>query len=428
MKTVFSSATRLKTQARLCAFLLVAFIAFGLTACQQGNESGVKRPSDEQITSAVKTQLQGNDEIQNLSQADIATRDGIVTFDGDTDNLLAKQLATQLAENVKGVRSVVNNLKITTTRPDSDIKTDVDEALSTDPATEDMKLNTSVDNGLVTIKGVSDSWQASKLVEHIVKGVKGVQEVQNNLIVHFNADRLTRDIKSEVQHMLRWDARLDDAQINVNVTDDKVVKLSGKVGSAYQKDLAMQVAHVRGVKDVQADELEVEPSITSAMRRDIMAENINSGQISSAIKDAMKYDPRVTAKNVQVEVEDGVVSLSGTVFNLNEKLAAGQDAKNTMGVKKLNNDIKVERRVVVRPKTPTTDQAITERVKSIFSRDPYVSPAGMEVHVNDGVVTLSGTTQSNFLKKHYKELASNVKGVIAVQSDITVSSSESTNS
>lgn len=425
--TVFSSGTIRKAHKYLSSLLLIVLFAAGSLACQRGAESTVKRPSDDQITSAVKTQLSNIDGLKKADRIEISTHNGVVTLKGETENLLIREQATEVAENVKGVRSIINNLTVSASRPDSAIEMDVDNALSTDPATEDMEISTTVKNGLVTMKGVASSWQESQLAGKIVKSVKGVTAVQNNLIVHYNTDRRSRDIATEVKHMLRWDARLDDAEINVDVADDNVVKLSGKVGNAYQKDLAMQVAHVRGVKEVQAQQLEVEPSITNAMRREQMNENINDGQIASAIKDAMTYDPRVTAKDVQVKVEEGIATLSGTVFNLNEKLAAGQDAQNTMGVKKVSNTISVERRVVVRPAVPTTDKAIAGRIKAVFARDPYVSPAHIDVKVNKGVVSLTGTARTGFLKNHYRKLASNVKGVIAVHSDITVSSTGNNN-
>lgn len=422
--TVFSSVTLLKVNRYITSLLLIALFAAGASACQQNTQSTMKRPPDKQITSAVQNKLKNLNGLKKaVNNIKVSTHAGVVTLKGETANLLTRERATRLAENVKGVRSVINNLNVASTRPDNEIEMDVDNALSTDPATEDMEVNATVKNGLVTLKGVASSWQESQLAGKIVKSVRGVQAVQNNLIVHYNTGRSPRDIQAEVKHMLRWDARLDDAKIKVNVTSDKIVNLSGQVGSAYQKDLAMQVAHVRGVEDVQAQHLEVEPAITGAMRRDPMSEDINDGQITAAIKDAMTYDPRVTAEDVQVRVEDGRATLSGTVFNLNEKLAAGEDAHNTMGVEQVSNNISVERRVVVRPAVPTTDEAIADRVEAVFVRDPYVSPVNIEVKVNRGVVSLSGTARTRFLKTHYRELASKVKGVIAVQSDISVPSS-----
>jgi len=54
------------------------------------------------------------------------------------DNLLARERAARIAETVKGVRAVANNISVVpaATRSDEDVATDVGISLGTDPATD----------------------------------------------------------------------------------------------------------------------------------------------------------------------------------------------------------------------------------------------------------------------------------------------------
>lgn len=88
---------------------------------------------------------------------EIGASNGVVKLSGAIDNLLAKQRATDIAEGVSGVVSVINNLKVTVDRPDEAIQTDVARALSTDPATERWEIAADVNNGKVTLTGSVDS-------------------------------------------------------------------------------------------------------------------------------------------------------------------------------------------------------------------------------------------------------------------------------
>ena len=75
----------------------------------------------------------------------------------------------------------------------------------------------------------------------------------------------------------------------------------------------------------------------------------------------MHVDPRVKAFSPDVTVEDGVVILGGSVGNLKAKTAAAQDAKDIVGVWRVDNLLKV------RPKERPTDAEMQKQLKAALS-------------------------------------------------------------
>jgi osmotically-inducible protein OsmY len=66
------------------------------------------------------------------------------------------------------------------------------------------------------------------------------------------------------------------------------------------------------------------------MRRGHPCATRSDSDLETAIRDAFRYDPRLSPFNPQVRVKSGTVTLRGKVDNLQAKRAAGQDAQNTV--------------------------------------------------------------------------------------------------
>lgn len=406
------------TQLKLSKLLLsLTLVIFTFSACQQ-KEQEVEVPSDAEITEAVKSQFSSSEAIP-AEEIQVETEEGIVTLNGSISNLLAKKRATEMAQSIHGVLSVVNNLIITESRPDEAVENDIAEAIATDPATEFWEITASVNNGVARLKGVVDSWQEKQLAGTLAKGVKGVKEVKNTIIVNPKVARSDEQIKKEVKQTLMMNSRIRDNMIEVQVDSGRVA-LSGAVGSAYEKQLASDVAHVTGVESVEADLLEVHPEYRSEMLENDQLSVLTADQIKDAIQRALAYDPRVPEEKIEVTVEGETAILSGTVNNLNTKLSAESDARHTAGISSVENNISVEQKVIVEPETPVTDDAIKSRIILAVQRDPYVEEAALTVSVESGLVTLEGDVNSEFEKEQIEKLASNVKGVIAIDNNLKI--------
>lgn len=409
-----------KTILKSLAIFLLAFI---LAACGSGDpQPADELPSDASIESAISDRLASSPFVTGEDSLVATAEDGVVTLTGTATSILAKEKATEISRAASGVLSVVNNVKVVSTRPDEAIAADITRALQTDPATEALEIVVGeVNNGVVTLKGAAESWQEKRLAGQVARGVKGVTAVRNNVLVNYVEARDDTQIEQEINQVLRFDSRLGSARINVDVRND-TVSLSGSVGSATEKHLASELAHVTGVEAVEADLLEVHPEYENSLFANEAASRLSSTDIEAAVNRALVYDPRVTADSITVSVSDGTATLTGTVEEIGAKLAAAADARNTAGVARVQNDIEVVRKIVVEPEVPTSDEAIRTRVKEAITRDPYVENSNVTVFVEEGLVALSGEVGSEFERSRIEQLAEKVKGVLAVTNSLSVNS------
>jgi osmotically-inducible protein OsmY len=368
---------------------------------------------DQDITLAIETELLLARGV-TLDPIDVETHLGVVTLSGSTDNILAKERAGRIASMVKGVRAVVNHLSVKPApRPDDAIRTDVVQALTLDPATESWEVGVTVEDGAVTLSGEVDSWQEKHLAARVAKGVRGVRSLDNQLRIDTAAERPDLEIEREIESAHLWDVRLDDALIDVSVEDGEVT-LSGSVGSAYEKNLAIIDSWVRGVRSVNAEKLDVDWLQRDEMLRQSRFRQKTDEEIGRAVRDAWLFDPRVASFRPQVDVHKGVVTLTGVVDNLKAKRAAAQDAANTSGVWRVKNYLKV------RPVVERADTEVAEDIRSRLLLDPYVDRFDLTVTVDDGVARLSGEVDSYFEKWQAEDVAARTRGVVRVEDRLEV--------
>lgn len=401
----------------LLTFIMIASQANGIA--QENNYNGEGQPTDSEITAAVTDELKLTRGIES-DGISVATENGIVTLSGTADNLLTKSRAESVVSATKGVRSIINRIEVENSRTDQAVAMDVEDALFADPATDTWEIQSSVNEGVVTLSGTVNSWQEKELAATVVKGVDGVTGIVNNISVDYTGDRPDIEILNEVKSAMAWNVRLDDGLIDVSVADG-VVDLGGKVGSLYEKNLATTIAHVAGVKKVNTSNLEIDSEARDEMERNDFLVDKSDSDIEEAIMDALQRHPRVHAENIEVEVNNNVASLSGTVDNLKAARAAAEVANNTRGVIATDkNALAVENKIVVTPDVNIYDEEIRQDVEDAFARDPYLSEIEIETYVEAGVVTLGGTTDTYFEKYQADDVASTVNGVKDVVNNIEV--------
>lgn len=394
---------------------MMALAALGLVLMATPLSAQEEPLSDQAIADAVSDELFSDFAVTGEA-VDVLVSDGIVTLTGVTDNLLTKERAARIARAVKGVSSVVNSIAVIppVTRTDAQIRDDVKAALLTDPATASYQVTVSVKDKAVALSGEVDSLAERMLAEKAAKGVRGVTAVNNEITVDYQEQRADRDIRNDIVQRLKWDVLVDHILIEVAVNNGDVV-LSGTVGSAAEKNRAIVDAWVSGVKSVSADDLDVERwARDEDLRGDKYVEKTDA-EIREAVQNALLFDPRVGFYNVDVAVEDGVVTLRGSVEDLKTQRAAAGDARNTVGV------LRVKNRIKVRPAEPAGNEKVAERVENALLLDPYVNRYDITVTVENGIARLYGTVDSYFEKAQADDAASGVDGVIAVDNNLVVS-------
>ena len=347
---------------------------------------------------------------------DVATHDGIVQLTGITDNLLASERAEEMALAVRGVRGVVNELLISTPDiPNDELHRAVTQALNADPATTDYNVACTVAEGVVTPVGVVQSWAEQQLVLRVLRGVRGVRRlVTDELTIRWgeikNSDG---EISAQIRELLDWDIRVASSLVEVR-TNDRVVHLSGTVGTAAERAQVVAVAYQAGATRVDALDLFVAFwAINSELRREKFAHRADA-DIAQAVRDTFRHDPRVRSYQPVVVVHHGVVTLSGSVSSLRAKQSAERDARHVVGVWNVHNLLKV------RTSWFTPDAAVQQSILDALARDPYVSIFEFRVRVMNGRAHLYGQVNSHFEQAQAAEVAAGVSGVAAVENDLRV--------
>jgi osmotically-inducible protein OsmY len=272
-----------------------------------------------------------------------------------------------------------------------------------------------VQDGMVTLFGTVDSWQENRLSARVATSVKGVKAVTNELTVKPKAKRPDDEIAADIRRRLAADVWVGEQLVDVTVKEGEVT-LSGTVGSAAEKTRAVLDAWVAGVAAVHDSELQVDWRARNSARREHPYTIRTDEEVTQALYDALRYDPRVLAFQPEVRVNNGVVTLTGTVDNLAAKRATAEDAKNTVGVRRVRNYL------WVRPVSLVPDAELIKHIKAALQRDPYVERYEVIMSVVNGKAYLSGVVDSQFEKDQAEDVASHVAGVIAVDNNITVAS------
>lgn len=123
----------------------------------------------------------------------------------------------------------------------------------------------------------------------------------------------------------------------------------------------------------------------------------------------------VLQKQIQVKCEDGLVTLTGSVFDRDQKTLAEETVRRLPGVIGVNNEITLSS-----PGHERADGWIALKIRSILLLRANVSAAHTDVSVRDGTVTLTGTAETEEQKELTAAYARDVEGVKAVENRIQV--------
>jgi len=206
----------------------------------------------------------------------------------------------------------------------------------------------------------------------------------------------------------------------------------------------------------------------------VSAVRVDDGTLESRIARNLKNSASLAPRDIDVDVNEGIVTLKGTVRTATEKARAGRLAK-VSGVTRVDNRIEVDPKIdqskidAAGDKTKAgltkavdatvnaakktkeavqngvgkseqgigkaadktseavgtvgekmSDTSVTTRVKAAFSGEPLLQDTAIEVETTDHVVTLRGTVGSNAATARAAEIARSTDGVTRVFNQIVV--------
>lgn len=212
-----------------------------------------------------------------------------------------------------------------------------------------------------------------------------------------------RHIQQDVLRELRWDSRVDETEVGVEVHEG-IVTLTGTLESYAKKLAAREAAHrVVGVLDV-ADDIQVKAP-GSLGRTDT--------EIARAVRSALEWDAFVPDQRIHSTVTEGFVTLEGAVATLREKEDAEAAVRNLTGVRGVRNALLV---AAVRADPAQLRESIEEALERRAEREAERIRVGVE----DGTVTLEGKVRTWPEKTAILGTVGHAPGVREVRDKLTV--------
>ncbi|MGN9779020.1 BON domain-containing protein [Micromonospora sp. H33] len=209
--------------------------------------------TDAQIQRDVLEELAWDPRVQP-QEIGVSVHDGVVTLTGWVDDYARKWAAQRCAQRVRGVRAIADELEVRLLGEelytDGEMAIAVSRALEWDSFVPAERLDVTVSNGWVMLRGeVEFGWQR-RTAESEVRRLRGVRGVTNLIEVRPAArpdgDRIRRDVQ---RALLRG---IGTERVTVEVDGDTVI-LGGVVRSWWERDQAERVAWsadgVRAVRD-----------------------------------------------------------------------------------------------------------------------------------------------------------------------------------
>ena len=204
------------------------------------------------------------------------------------------------------------------------------------------------------------------------------------------------DVLKKVRAALERERRINLHRYPIHLDfSDGIVTMEGEVEHVAAKKISLELAaSVRGVSGI-VDRLRVTP-----------AERMPDGAIRDHVRDALIQEPAlqacaITARDkgqvttfresglqrggaIEIAVKDGVVTLNGQVSSLSHKRLAGVLAWWVPGSRDVINGVEVS------PPEEDNDGEVTDAVRLVLEKDPFVNASRIRVTTMNYVVTLEG--------------------------------------
>jgi len=139
-------------------------------------------------------------------------------------------------------------------------------------------------------------------------------------------------------------------------------------------------------------------------------------QLRQNILDELEFEPSISAANIGVAVEDGVVTLTGHVASYAEKLAAERAVRKIKGVRAIAQEIEVR----YPSDKKTADDEIAKRALSVLAWHAMIPQDTVKVTVQKGWVTLAGEVNWQYQKKSAEDAVRKLSGVTGVINNISL--------
>lgn len=214
---------------------------------------------------------------------------------------------------------------------DEQIKKDIVDHLCWDDRIDASGISVDVENGVATLTGSVPSARTRYIALQDAQAIRGVRKIENQITAVYPGQPSLSDaeLQDHAKQALRHYGDIHDEHIQVDISNG-IATLTGNVESYWQHTLAEEtVRNLQGIVDVKND-LSVVPSA-----------EVSDETIATNIERALERSAYLNAEEVIVKVENGVVTLAGTLPSWMAYRSACEAVVYTIGVKQLVNNLSV---------------------------------------------------------------------------------------
>ena len=208
--------------------------------------------SDDEIRDDVIRELRWDPQISDPEAIGVAVTDGAVALTGHTSTYAEKMAAERDARQVYGVKAVANDLKVRlsgSARDDADIARAIAHILDWNVQIPAGRVQATVQNGWVTLEGHVDHDFQRREVGRMVRNVRGVNGVINDVTVIPPA--VPERVAAQIEEAFEREAWVDARHVRVEVSDH-TARLYGHVHSVNEANAAaVAAAAAPGVAKVE---------------------------------------------------------------------------------------------------------------------------------------------------------------------------------
>lgn len=198
---------------------------------------------------------------------------------------------------------------------------------------------------------------------------------------------------------LKMDTRINADNITVK-SEKHVVTLGGTVKTFEEMHMAEHIVSstIVGVKGI-INHIQVKTP------------PVGDVKLTADVRGRLEKEPGLEGGNIKVEVEKGIVRLSGTVKDYQQQSLAADVVSTVNGVNVVVIGLKI-----VPEKLPDSD--IDKAVGTYLKFSPLVDASKIKFSVKNGVVHLSGQVDHLMQKHIVMEDIMNLRGVVYVESQL----------
>ena len=315
-------------------------------------------------------------------------------------------------------------------KPDAWVTTKVKMALLTSEGVSARDVNVDTVDGRVTLHG-SVATQAEKTkAEQVASQVEGASKVRNLLqVVAPKQEAITEatddQVEERVKASLKANRALADSSITVQSVNAGVVLLAGKAATLTDAYRAVDVtAAVPGVRRV-ASEIQSPDALGDAeLWRDgsyeaAVYESSSAADtwITTAAKLRLIASSDTPGFDINVDTNNGIVTLFGVVASAQAKRAAEAEVRKVGGVKNVVNDLQIVAEAK-QDRVEQKDDQISKAIQTRIDARGDLEDSKISIAVSNGVARLTGTVQSRTDQVSALTVARSTAGVVRVIDDM----------